>query len=284
MYEEKSEELLRATLAADSHCLGAHWVYDASELKNLNINWEELNAPHVAWHEGKGKGDFTHYGDQILILNTFLKDKTSFDVEAYMHYWREKMNTFKGYMDGSTKETMGNMDNNLSIPCGSNSGDMSIIGRIIPLLKVSHAKEDFLANTHAYAKATHNNEAVLEAMDFFSNLLLEVLEGNKIKQSIVNLQKNYSKTIQEYIQSAIKTKEDDTSLTIANFGSACPTEFAFPSTLHILFKYDNYKEALIANAKAGGDSSARAMVIAYLFTAQNSIDIVPEEWLAFNAN
>jgi len=282
MHDIKSEELLLSTLAADTYCLGSHWIYDGDVLKNLTINWEELNKPHVSWHEGKGKGDFTHYGDQITILNDFLKDKTSFCVEEYMLHWREEMKTFKGYVDGSTKETIENIDKDLLIPCGSNSADMSIIGKIIPLLKVSKSKEEFLTNTKLFAQATHNNADVLEAMDFFSNLLLEVLEGKKITQSISKLKEGYSQNIQDHIESGINSKDEDTYLAISKFGSACPTEYCFPSTIHMLFKYDNYQEALIENAKSGGDSSARAMIIAYLLTAQESIDIVPEQWLAFN--
>ncbi len=282
MHDIKSQELLLSTLAADTYSLGSHWIYDSDTLKNLTINWEELNTPHVTWHEGKGKGDFTHYGDQIIILNDFLKDKTSFCVEDYMLHWREEMKTFKGYLDGSTKETIKNIDKDLGIPYGSNSGDMSIVGKIIPLLKVSNSKEEFLTNTKLFAQATHNNADVLEAMDFFSNLLLEVLEGNKIEQSVLKLKEGYSKNIQDHIESGINSRDEDTYLTISKFGSACPTEYCFPSTIHMLFKYDNYQEALIENAKSGGDSSARAMIIAYLLTAQDSIDIVPEQWLAFN--
>lgn len=284
MHEKKIEALHVATLAADSYCLGAHWVYDANELKNLPIDWEELNAPSVAWHEGKVKGDFTHYGDQIHILNEYLKPKKHFNIQDYMAYWRNEMKTFKGYRDGAIKETIVNIDKNLPVPCGSNSGDMSILGRIVPLLRVSYSKEEFIENTKLLAQATHNNNDVLEAMHFFSVLLLEVLEGKSIQECILSLKEKYSANIQKYIQQGIESKEQDTFATIASFGSACPTEFSFPSTIHILFKYDDYKEALIQNAKAGGDSSARAMVIAYLMVAQNSLDIVPQNWLSFNTN
>ena len=282
MHEKKAEELLLATLAADSYCLGSHWVYDSNELKNLNIDWETLNPPSVAWHEGKERGDFTHYGDQIHILDQFLEDQTSFDVQNYMTHWRNKMHTFKGYKDGSIKETIINIDNNLAIPCGSNSGDMSILGRIVPLLKVSHTSEEFLSNTKLLAQATHNNDDVLEAIHFFSVLLLKVLEGSTIQESILSIKEDYSDTIQNFIDRGIASKDQDTFTTISGFGSACPTEFSFPSTIHILFKYDDYKEALIQNAKAGGDSSARAMIIAYLMVAQHSIEIVPQTWLSFN--
>lgn len=284
MYEKKSNELLLATLAADSYCLGSHWVYDAEELRNLNINWEELNPPSVAWHEGKGKGDFTHYGDQIVILNNFLKSKNNFDVQNYMTYWKDEMKTFKGYMDGSIKDTLSNLENDITFPYGSTSGDMSVIGRIVPLLSVSSSKEDFLENTKLLAQSTHNNEDVLEAMHYFSALLIEILEGNAIQESIVKLKSNYSPKIQTYIENGINTKDKDTITTISTFGSACPTEFAFPSIIHILYTYDDYKEALIQNAKAGGDSSARAMIISYLMVANKSIALVPKSWLSFNVN
>lgn len=283
MYDEKYQDLLQATFAADSYCLGAHWVYDSEELEGLKIDWEALNAPHVAWHEGKTKGDFTHYGDQILLLSEFVKDKDTFDLEVYMKYWREHMNNFKGYIDGATKDTIINMDKNSNLPCGSNSGDMSVIGRIVPLLKVSHTKEEFLKNTALFAMSTHNNPQVLEAMHFFSSLLMEVLAGNNIKSSILKLKPEYSNEIQKYIELGIASKDMDTITTIKKFGSACPTEFSFPSTIHLLFKYNDYKTALIQNAKSGGDSTARAMVVAYLLVGQSSLDIVPKQWLTFNA-
>lgn len=283
MFNEKYETLLLSTLAADSYCLGTHWIYDLEELQGLQIDWEILNAPHVSWHEGKVKGDLTHYGDQLIILDQFLKDKKTFDVQAYMLHWHNEMQTFKGYKDAAIKDTMINMDNKLNIPCGSNSGDMSVIGRIVPLLKVSQTKDEFLENTALLVQATHNNEQVVEAMHFFSMLLLETLEGNTIQSAILKLRSKYSDEIQNYIDLGMASKDTDTALAIASFGSACPTEFSFPSTIHLLFKYDNYKEALIQNSKSGGDSAARAMVIAYLFAAQGSIDIVPKAWLAFNA-
>jgi len=282
MYDEKYQDLLQATLAADSYSLGAHWIYDIEKLQGLDIDWEVLNAPHVAWHEGKGKGDFTHYGDQLRMLEVFLKDKDTFNVSAYMTYWRNKMKTFKGYMDGACKDTIANIDKNLTVPCGSNSGDMSVIGRMVALLKVSHSKEAFLANTALLAKATHNNPQVIEAMHFFSALLLEVLEGSDIRLSILTLKPLYSQEIQGYIEAGIAAKDKDTVTTIATFGSSCAINVAFPSTIHLLFKYNDYKTALVKNAMSGGDSAARAMVIAPLYVAQYELNVVPMEWLAFN--
>jgi hypothetical protein len=54
---------IMASLVADAYALGAHWVYDEEQLKNLPIDWETLNDAQSMWHKGKIKGDFTHYGD-----------------------------------------------------------------------------------------------------------------------------------------------------------------------------------------------------------------------------
>jgi len=283
MYEEKSKELYLAVLAADSYSLGTHWIYDTNELQALDIDWEKLNPPHTPWHQGKTKGDFTHYGDQLLILNNFIKDKKSFDIRAYMSFWRESMKNFKGYLDGATKETLLNLDKNIQVPCGSTSHDMSVVGKITPLLPLSNSREEFLQNSVTLAKATHNDKDVLEVTDFFAKVLLDVLEGTSIKKSIQNHKENSSKEMHTLINRAIASSDQNTLQAIATFGPACPTLSAFPSTIHLLFKYDNLKEALIANSKAGGDSSARAMVVAYLFTAQESLSSIPDDWLKFNA-
>lgn len=284
MYEEKIKDLLSSTLAVDSFCLGLHWIYDKDELDNLDIDWDNLNAPKSSYHKGKSKGDFTHYGDQIIILNNFLKDKDSFNVQEYTKYWRNEMNDFKGYMDGSTKDTIANIDNNMSMPCGSSSGDMSIVGRIIPLLKVSKTEKEFIQNVKIFAQATHNNIEVIEAINFFAMLLLEVLKENDIEKSILELQKISSKNIQDYINIGIKSKNEDTISFIRKIGSSCPSKFAFPSIIHLLLQEKQANDIFITNAKAGGDSSARAMVVAFLLVARDGGGIIPKQWVWFVDN
>ena len=42
MHSKKYQDLLLATLVADTYCLGSHWIYDSEELKNLDIDWEDF--------------------------------------------------------------------------------------------------------------------------------------------------------------------------------------------------------------------------------------------------
>jgi ADP-ribosylglycohydrolase len=285
MFDEKIvKKLLLASLVADAYSLGAHWVYDEKQLKELDIDWNDLNAPKAMWHKGKGAGDFTHYGDHTLWLYNFVQDKDTFDVDAYMEYWKNKLDSYNGYIDGSTRDTLENISKGTK-PTGSGSTDLSIVGRIAPLLLVSNTKEEFLQNVEEFVKCTHNSNEAIVSTKFFAQLLLEVLAGNDIQSSIVKLKDSYDTTIQSYISDGISSKLEDSFKAIREFGPACGIDGGFQGVIHLLSRYDNLKDLLIENAKAGGDSSARAMIASIILTASNDSVIahIPQNWLKIKA-
>jgi ADP-ribosylglycohydrolase len=278
MYEEKIKDLVLSTLVTDSYCLGTHWIYDENQLINNDINWEDLNAPMAIWHKGKSAGEFTHYGDQNYWLYEFLKDKNSFDEKEFLDFWFEKMKDYTGYIDGATRDTISNIENGV-VPSGANSHDLSIVGRIVPLLKVSKTKEEFLQNVEKFVKLTHNSKDAVQSANFFANLLLLVLEKNEIEKSILHLKDSYDSFFQEMIEKGINSKNSDTFETIRTFGPACDINSGFSGVIHLLCKYDNLKDMLIANSKAGGDTSARAMIASAILLANKQISEIPKNWL-----
>ena len=278
MYEDKIKDLVLTSLVTDAYCLGTHWIYDENQLINNDIRWEELNKPLAIWHKGKSAGDFTHYGDQTYWLYEFLKDKDSFDENEYLKFWFEKMKTYTGYIDGASRDTILNIENSVT-PSGSNSHDLSIVGRIVPLLKVSKTKEEFLQNVEKFVKFTHNSKEAVKSADFFANLLLMVLEKNDIEKSIVQLKSSYDSYFQDMIQKGLDSKNSDTFKTIREFGPACDINGGFSGVIHLLCKYDNLKDMLISNSKAGGDTSARAMIASVILLANKQMSEIPKNWL-----
>jgi ADP-ribosylglycohydrolase len=281
MFEEKIKDLVLSVLVVDSYCLGMHWVYDEEQLLDKNFNWQVLNAPKALWHKGKEAGDFTHYGDQTLWLYEFLKDKNSFDVDLYRDFWYKKMKNYTGYLDSASRNTILNIENKTT-PSGSNSTDLSIVGRIAPLLKVSKNKEEFLKNVQIFVQVTHNSKKAKECVDFFARLLLLVLEKNDITKSILKLKNEYDDSFQVMIEKGLNSKDEDSFKAIREFGPACDIDGGFSGVIHLLAKYDNLKEMIINNSKAGGDSSARAMIATTIFMANKSINELPKEWLNIN--
>jgi ADP-ribosylglycohydrolase len=278
MYENKIKDLVLATLVTDAYCLGTHWIYDETQLVDNDIIWDELNNPLAIWHKGKSAGDFTHYGDQSYWLYEFLKDKNSFDEKEYLNFWFNKMKTYTGYVDGASRDTILNIENNVT-PSGSSSHDLSIVGRIVPLLKVSKTKEEFLQNVEKFVKLTHNNKEAIQSADFFANLLLMVLEKNDIETSILQLKSSYDSYFQDMIQKGFDSKNSDTFKTIRDFGPACDINGGFSGVIHLLCKYDNLKDMLISNSKVGGDTSARAMIASVILLANKQISEIPKNWL-----
>ena len=275
--EKRAKELVMVTLITDSYNLGSHWVYDQKQLQKQNIDWEQLNKPLAIWHKGKTVGEFTHYGDQIYWLYEFLEDKDSFDENDFFHFWVKKMNSYDGYIDSATKDTLKNFEDNKK-PYGSNSSDLSIVGRIAPLLKVSKDSNEFLENVQKLTVLTHNSQSAKDASHFFAKLFLKVLQNDDIEKSIISLQDEFNSTIKDYIEKAFETKNAQTSEVIKDFGPACDISEGFSNVIHLLLKYDDYKQMQIANAQAGGETSARAMVAALIFMANKPISKIPRSW------
>lgn len=281
--QKKAKDLVLVSLVADSYSLGSHWVYDEKQLAKESINWNTLNTPMAIWHKGKSAGEFTHYGDQTLWLYEYIIENNKFDEKEFAKYWYEKMKTYDGYLDSASKQSMQNIANGIT-PSGSTSTDMSIIGRIAPLLLVSKDKMEFLQNTEKLIKITHNNIKTIICGKFFAKLLLMSLEGKNITESIEFLKDEFDTSVQKMISRGLESKNDDTYDSIRNFGPACDIDDGFSGIIHLLCKYDNLRDLLIQNAKAGGDTSSRAMIASIIFMANKTFSQVPQDWLAIRAN
>lgn len=274
MNQETIENAIQAAFVADAYCLGAHWIYDEAKLKTLDVNWDELNAPHAMWHKGKEKGDFTHYGDHGKWLYEYVKNNEHFDIKMYGGLWADNMQDYKGYIDSSSRKTLEVLKENILSDTGSASHELSIIGRISPLLLVSSSKEEFLSYVHAFIAFTHNSPIVLKAGELFASILYEVAEGKSIQDALTSVEADPS--LQNAFAAAMASKGQDTFTTIRNFGPACGVEGGFEGVIHLLSTYGDYKEAMIENANAGGDSSARAMIVGMIMGAAGAE--VPTSW------
>ena len=260
---------IMASLVADTYALGAHWIYDEEQLKNLTIDWETLNDAQVMWHKGKVKGDFTHYGDQALYLLEYMSKNKEFDKNDYYAFWSEKMSKYDGYIDGATRNALESI--------GSESNDLSICGRISPLLIGADTKDIFLKRAKEFTEITHNSKLALSSTAFFAELLLDSKENQDIKKNIESLKSKYPDLL-TWVEAGVKSKDADTFATIRNFGPACGIDGGFAGVIHLLSLEDDFKTVMQKNAKAGGDSSSRGMVVAMILGSQDNIKLL-EEWV-----
>ncbi|MFK5937481.1 MAG: ADP-ribosylglycohydrolase family protein [Sulfurimonas sp.] len=271
--DKQTENSILASFTADAYLLGSHWVYDETQLKNLPINWEQLNAPQAMWHRDKKRGDFTHYGDQTFFLLEYMTKNKTFVQEDYYTFWHDKMSSYKGYIDAATRGALKII--------GSPSSELSICGRFAPLLIRAKSKEDFLSSVNSLVEITHNSGLAKTASKFFAQLLWESRENQNITGTLQKLKSSYP-TLLTWIDEGVRSADKDTFSVIRDFGPACGIDGGFAGVIHLLSLEDDFTTLMQKNAKAGGDSSARGMVVAMILGTQD--DFKPNETWTNNIN
>jgi len=82
--KDKAMAMVLASFAADSLALGAHWIYSTGKItKDFGRIEQFLNPDPDSYHATKKKGEFTHYGDQALVLLESLAARSGFDPEDF---------------------------------------------------------------------------------------------------------------------------------------------------------------------------------------------------------
>ena len=146
---EKKTGMLWAVFAADALSLGSHWVYNTRVIDKKFGRPDSFEAPLTSHHKGKGAGDFTHYGDQTLLLLETLSGMPRFDLQGWADGWKRFFDTYGGYFDSATKTTLGRMGAGEGAEtCGSDSDDLAGAARIAPLIYAYGADTQSLSLIH----------------------------------------------------------------------------------------------------------------------------------------
>lgn len=283
--DSKIKDAVLASFIADALCLGVHWVYNTFDIENKYGRLEQMVTPELApYHESKQKGDFTHYGDQMLILLKSITKDARFDLNQFSSDWQNLFTSYDGYMDHATKETLQNISQGKPPgKSGSMSQDLAGASRIAPLLLIYSQDLNTLIHTaKAQTAMTHNQKTVLACSEFFARTAVKALEGIKPSRAIeiVINEMPDAQLIHQMVIQGLESVKENTQQTIHRFGQSCSVKDAVSSTIHLIARYeDNLKEALIENLMAGGDSSARGMLAGLIIGCHHGLETIPENWL-----
>ena len=283
--DSKIKDAIIASFVADALSLGVHWVYDTSDIDKKYGRLETMVKPQLApYHKSKQKGEFTHYGDQAMVLLKSVEQMSGFDLKNFSDMWLKMFHSYNGYMDSATKETMDNFKSGCTPEeSGSLSSDFAGASRIVPLaLFYGKDTETFVSAAKSQTAMTHNHKQVIDCAEFFARTFSMVLKGKSPTQAFQKAldQMPDASQIQSMIKAGLETSSDDTRNTIERFGQMCSIEAALPSTIHLIAKYeDDLKEALIENIMSGGDSSARGMLTGFIIGGYKGLGEIPDKWL-----
>lgn len=277
--------MVLASFVADSLALGAHWIYETDVIDQRIGRVESLLAPlSDSFHAGKKRGQFTHYGDQTMVLLESLARKGVFSLADFASSWKSLFSEYRGYIDRATSTTLENMNRNLPLDhCGSSSSDLGGAARIAPLVyRYQHDKKALLVAVQEQTKLTHNNPATLAGADFIAKTAWGVLQGSEpaeameqaLDQGVADID------LDNRIRGGLDSGGKDTRTVIKQFGQVCGIAAALPGAIHLILTYSNdLRAALIENVMAGGDSAARGLVVGMVLGAYLGEKAIPEQWL-----
>ena len=281
-------QILITSLAGDALCLGPHWIYDQREIAQKLGRITGYAAPLTSYHPGKQAGDFTHYGDQTLILLRSLAEHGRFDLTGFAAEWRAFWEdpATHSYRDGATKATLENLRKGaLPAEAASDSHDIAGAARIAPLFLLKwESDEALLQAARAQTGFTHRDPQVIETAEFFARVTLSVQSGTEISTA---LRETAALTHWQAIPVgwfaaavASMTSREPDAVAAHALGLSCHVADAFPVICHLLLRHpENPVKALTTNAEAGGDSAARALLMGMVYGALPNATPLPGEWI-----
>lgn len=281
---ERAEAMVLASFAADSHALGAHWIYDADEIASRYGRVERLlPAPPDSSHAGRQAGAFTHYGEQTLLLLRHLAGRKSFDVTAFSEQWRTSMQRYDGYVDHATNETLSNLAaGKPPADAGSSSHDLGGAARIAPLAYRYRDERDALVVTaRAQTAMTHAAPLVVDSAAALGHVLWIVLNGKTPSaaiRTVIDAQPDAE--VSALLRRGLESASERTVEAARRLGQDGSVGAALPLAIHLVAAYEgSLAGALVENVAAGGDSAARGMVVGMVLGAFHGRDAIPDDWI-----
>ncbi len=171
------------------------------------------------------------------------------------------------------------------MPAQDNAGITALVGasRIAPLiLAYSVDLDGFISAARQQTAMTHNHELIIQVAEWMARSALCVFKGGKPSAAIFRALEKMSDNdkLRELVDAGFQNRKDDTRKVIADFGQACSVHEALPSAVHLIAKYENnFAEAMVENIMAGGDSSARGILTAFIIGPYMADDSIPRQWL-----
>ena len=281
----KKQAAVLGAFVADALSLGVHWVYNTGVIDKKFGRVEHYHDPLTSYHKGKRAGDFTHYGDQMLVLLESLAESKGFDARRFARSWREFFSDYTGYFDKATKATLENMDSGRKLTqSASTSDDLAGASRMAPLVGVYGDDPDQLVRTaRSQTAITHGDDRVIASADFFARTVFAILDGKEpVSAMEMTLNEHFvGSDIAPLIRMGLQSKDRDTRETIAEFGQMCSVAVGLPAAVHLVARHgNNFKTAMVENVMAGGDSSARGMLAGMVLAAAHGMAAIPEEWIS----
>jgi ADP-ribosylglycohydrolase len=286
-------------LVGDAFCLGSHWIYNLTELESTFPHGVHgFEAPHEGhYHFGKQPGEQTHYGDAALLMLESVAARGHFEERDFLDRFAQKFGdpNYSGYRDKATRGTLENLavsraeQPNAPVDAqnGADDDQLATASRLAPVV-VAHFRDANLLEVVARAtRVCQNNERAVIYMKANAMILRDLLAGrdlhstlHRTEEAIASLDPRRGAEVRRKIAAAMNASlKDVVDVVVDEFGQSCPLASSFPSSVHCAVKHsESFEDAMVANARAGGDNAGRAGMLGAWLGATLGIHAIPEDW------
>ena len=276
--KNKKSGLLFGSYCADALSLGVHWIYDSQELVKKHGRVTDYKAPGSnSYHPHKQAGDQGHVGDQSLCLLQFLAREEKWDPSKFMEDWLSMWPDYNDYIDGATKTTLANVQNQKDkTQGGSDSVEIAGPARIAPLIVFlsSSPESDVVKAAVEQTVLTHRSKEAEECAIFLAQAGYRLMHGANLLDTLNEKAPAWA------LEKANRVLSENAVDAIGKLGPACSISSALPSVLYLAIKYGhNTETAFIENTMAGGDNCARGLALGILLGAANGFPSIPDRWI-----
>jgi len=219
-----------------------------------------------------------------LLIDTMVENGT-YDSDVYLDRYIDFMTTPGRHKDTYVEEYHRHFFTNYANgkpprSCGIIEKHISGIIGMIPLI-VRYADDQEIARRLAFQhlRLTHLGERMTAAGNLLVDILLPVLNGASLKDTIVNKIKSQDNPLVGFPFFRWLGAPDETVIG-RHLSSACYVEDALPATIYLALKYHHdVARGLIANTNLGGDNAGRGAVLGALLGAANGTGAFPQPWV-----
>ena len=298
-----NSEAILGALVADSAALGLHWIYDPSRIAEIEaarglvfLQPEAANYAGVKGyfaHGGKTSGASSSYGEVCLLMLKHLAKHGRFKRVEYQSEYCACFGPggeYVGYIDSPSRLTLRTLlplkPSEFPVASGADDDQHPSLAALPPLAAAhTGTLDELMTQVDEVVCITNNNETAVDAARCSSAALLKLLHGMTMTQALTEALPFAGSALRPLLEEALSMPKPDSVSAAARFGPACHVTEGLPVVFHIAQNATDYRSAIEANIRAGGDSCGRSIMLGALVAAhsarQNTYEFpIPFQWLA----
>lgn len=274
-------------LLANAATLGVHWIYNVDYLENLSEKQSLLflvqdkqrfteASPSFYAYPDTEIGDLSVQGEILKWLYEAKSNNSNFDQSDYKTLLLNKFlpgGSYRGYVESYGKKLVAiNLLEQLKLDHNHIILDDSQLVGFIPYI-VSKELDLSLDDAWSLASLFTKQTFYLDYYRMFNSILENPEEKNikhAIEQSVILAPNDKIPTLEKAIQ-----MKDTNDFIEAYAGRACSVDDALPVIIHVLYHATSFEDALNLNAKIGGASADRALLIGAILA---QVYDIPSDW------